>query len=267
MNKEMDILERFAREADELIARRDWREAEDQALAVRMVDQTLAELVAPPLAEGSVETSIGGGMVKFGLVVGGLALAVLAALPPGPHGDESGSPELMAETPPSPASAFPGPVLALQNPSASPPPTERPPAADPERKGPGRRPTASELFGAARVARGEMRWQDSERLYKKLIHHHGSSREAKRAHYNLGRLYLDHGGKSDDAIAEFRAYIRIAEHGPLLEDALYHLSVCHRKRGEQDLEQQALRELERRFPGSNSFSRTRAQIRLKELEG
>jgi hypothetical protein len=116
-------------------------------------------------------------------------------------------------------------VAPVPEPAAAAEPPPQPQPQPPRRAAPlaatdRPRSSAAELLAAASAARGQGEMERATTIYRKLQRDHAGSPEAVVSMVPLGRLLLA-GGAPRAALAQFDAYLRASERGPLVAEALY----------------------------------------------
>jgi TolA-binding protein len=143
-------------------------------------------------------------------------------------------------------------------------PAPPPPSAAPGVPGPSVSASPGEsapaLFARANAARRAGATEEALRTYRELAQRFPASREALTSRVAVGRLLLERTGDPAWALREFDAYLTASPRGTLAEDALAGRALCLQRLGNSGAEQEAWRELLRRFP--STVHRARAEQRL-----
>ena len=148
----------------------------------------------------------------------------------------------------------PPPVVAPRR--RAPEPVNVPPPAVVE-------PSADDLFAAANEARRRGDPQKSFELYSLLARTYPGSRQETTARVALGRLVLDRGGDSAQALGLFTRYLDENPGGTLAEEARLGRALALTRLGSAKEERQAWQQLLAFHP--NSIHAERARKRLDEL--
>jgi TolA-binding protein len=151
-------------------------------------------------------------------------------------------------------------------------PVPPPPAVTPRRRAPEPvnvpppavvEPSADDLFAAANEARRSGDPQKSFELYSLLARKYPGSRQETTSRVALGRLVLDRGGDSIQALGLFTRYLEENPGGTLAEEARLGRALALTRLGSAKEERQAWQQLLAFHP--NSIHAERARKRLDEL--
>lgn len=134
-----------------------------------------------------------------------------------------------------------------------------------ETEGQGERetPSAKQLLDEARALRGQQRWEDAARVYRKLIRMYPEDAASQMARVTLGALLLDHMGSPSSALRMCEAYLARNRSGAVAQEAALCRIRALRALGRPDHERAALREFIDRYPDAVQLDQV--QKRLQSL--